>query len=111
MGNGSRRPGPELIGVMGLFGVPGGPAGKEPNYQGRRCKRHRFEPWKIPWKRNSSIPWTEDPGGPQSMGLQRIRDDWAHTRACTHTHTHTNTGWPKTMTISTLLMQGEAVCF
>ena len=22
------------------------------------------------------IPWTEEPGGPQSIGLQRIRNDW-----------------------------------
>ena len=28
------------------------------------------------------IPWTEDPGGLQSMGLQRVRHDWA-----TNTHT------------------------
>ena len=25
------------------------------------------------------IPWTEEPGGLQSMGLQRIRHDWART--------------------------------
>ena len=25
----------------------------------------------IAWK----IPWTEEPGGPQSMGLQRVRKD------------------------------------
>ena len=24
-----------------------------------------------------TIPWTEGPGGPQSMGLQRVRYDWA----------------------------------
>ena len=28
------------------------------------------------------IPWTEKPGGPQSMGSQRIKHDWA-----TNTHT------------------------
>ena len=22
------------------------------------------------------IPWTEEPGGPQSMGSQRVRHDW-----------------------------------
>ena len=22
------------------------------------------------------IPWTEEPGGPQSMGLQRVGHDW-----------------------------------
>ena len=24
------------------------------------------------------IPWTEEPGGLQSMGSQRVRGDWAH---------------------------------
>ena len=28
------------------------------------------------------IPWSEEPGGLQSMGPQRVRHDWAHT----HTH-------------------------
>ena len=28
--------------------------------------------WKI-------IPWTEEPGRLQSLGLQRVRDNWAHT--------------------------------
>ena len=27
----------------------------------------------LAWK----IPWTEDPGGPQSMGSLRVRHDWA----------------------------------
>ena len=26
----------------------------------------------LVWK----IPWTEEPGGLQSMGLQRVRQDW-----------------------------------
>ena len=29
------------------------------------------------------IPWTEEPGGPQSMGSRRVRHDWSD-RACTH---------------------------
>ena len=29
------------------------------------------------------IPWTEEPGHPQSMGSQRVVDDWAN-----NTHTH-----------------------
>ena len=40
-----------------------------------------------------SIPWTEDPGGLQSMGFQRFKHDWsdrAHTHAHTRTHTHTH---------------------
>ena len=28
----------------------------------------------LAWK----IPWTEEPGGLQSMGLQRVGHDWAH---------------------------------
>ena len=39
----------------------------------------------LAWK----IPWTEEPGGLQFMGLQRVGHDWAkHVCACTHTHTH-----------------------
>ena len=31
------------------------------------------------------IPWTEEPGGLQSMGLQRVRHDWSNlARTCTH---------------------------
>ena len=33
------------------------------------------------------IPWTENSSSLQSMGLQRVRHDGAHT----HTHTHTYT--------------------
>ena len=31
------------------------------------------------------IPWTEEPGRLQPMGLQRVRHDWA---TVTHIHTH-----------------------
>ena len=34
------------------------------------------------------IPWTEEPDRLQSMGLQRVRHNWA-TNTHTHTHTHT----------------------
>ena len=37
------------------------------------------------------IPWTEDTGGLQSMGLQGVGCDWAYTNTHTHTHTHTYT--------------------
>ena len=50
--------------------------------------RPGFDPWvgKIPWRRawqpfpvflSGESPWTEDPGGLQSMGLQRVRHNWA----------------------------------
>ena len=35
----------------------------------------------LSWK----IPWTEEPGGLQSMGSQRVGHDWA----AKYTHTHT----------------------
>ena len=42
------------------------------------------------------IPWTEEPGGLQSMGSQRVGHD-CNDLACTHahTHTHTHTNCPK----------------
>ena len=32
----------------------------------------------LAWK----IPWTEEPGGPQSMGSQRVGHNWAHIFHC-----------------------------
>ena len=62
------------------MGFPGGASGKEPECQGRRHKSHWFDPWvrKIPWRRAwqstpvflPGIPWTEEPGGLQSMESQ-----------------------------------------
>ena len=47
----------------------------------RNFRRHSFDPWvqKIPWRRKwqptpvflpGEFPWTEEPGGLQSMGSQ-----------------------------------------
>ena len=67
-------------------GFPGGTIGKEPACQCRRHKRCGFNPWDwedvleermathsgIPaWR----IPRIEEPGGLQSMRLQRVRQD------------------------------------
>ena len=41
----------------------------------------------LAWK----IQWTEEPGRLQSVGLQRVRYNWAHVHARAHTHTHTHT--------------------
>ena len=41
------------------------------------------------------IPWTEESGGLQSMGLQRIRHDSACVHTHTHKHTHTLLWWLK----------------
>ena len=39
------------------------------------------------------MPWTEETGGLPSMGLQRVRHDWANNTKLyiIHTHTHANT--------------------
>ena len=52
-----------------------------------QCRRPGFDPWvrKIPWRKEMAahfsilawrIPWTEEPGGLQSTGSQRVRQDW-----------------------------------
>ena len=69
-----------------IWGLPAGASGKEPTCQCRQHKSHDFDPWvgKIPWRggmvTHSSIlawriPWTEESGGLQSMGSQRVRQD------------------------------------
>ena len=63
-----------------MYGFPGGTSGKEP-CQCRRHKRWGFDPWvgKIPLEKDMAthssilawrIPWTEESGGLQSMGLK-----------------------------------------
>ena len=34
------------------------------------------------------IPWIEEPGGLQFMGLQRVRHDWARSHTYSHTQVH-----------------------
>ena len=71
------------------LGFPGGTKGKEPALQCRRLKRQEFDPWlgKIHWRRTRQpfsstlvwgIPWTEEPGGLQSRGSQRIGHSWSN---------------------------------
>jgi len=45
----------------------------------------------LAWK----IPWTEEPGGLQSMGLLRVRDDWA-TSLSLFTFMHWRRKWQPT---------------
>ena len=64
-----------------MLGFPGGAC------QCRRCKSRQFDPWvakvgSLEWKmatRSSilawEVPWMEDPGGPQAVESQRIRQD------------------------------------
>ena len=79
--------------------------GKESACRCSRGKRHWLEPWvaKSPRRRKwqpapvfwRKIPWTEEPGGLQSMGSPRIghnrATERARARARTHTHTHIHT--------------------
>ena len=65
----------------------------------RICLQYRrpgFDPQvgKIPWRRAwqptpvflpGESPWAEEPGGLQSVGLQRVRQDWA-TKQSTYSH-------------------------
>ena len=57
-----------------------------------QCGRPSFSPWvgKIPPEKDMAtrfsilawrIPWTEEPGRLQSLGLQRVRHDWATSQA------------------------------
>ena len=72
-----------------MTGFPGGTSGKAQPCQCRRRKRLRFDPWvgKIPLEKEMAIhssilaqriPWTEEPGGLQSTGSQRVRQNWSN---------------------------------
>ena len=77
-----------------IRGFPGDASGKEPACQ---CRRHEgcvVDPWteKSLWRRKRQStqvflpresPWTEEPGGLQSIGLQRIGHNWRNL-ACTY---------------------------
>ena len=74
------------VGVV--MGFPGDNSDKEPASQCRRHKRWGFDPsvWKIPWRRAcqptpvflpGESPWTEEPGGLRSIGLQRVGHNWS----------------------------------
>ena len=80
----------------------GGDNDKEPACQSRRCRRHGFDPWarKTPLEENMTthstilawrIPQTEEPGGLQSIGSQRVKHKWSNL-ACMH-HCQTYNKW------------------
>ena len=67
-------------------------SGKESSCQCRKYKRLRFNPWLDPLEKEMAthssilawkIPWSEEPGGLQSMGSLRVGHAWA-------TNTHSN---------------------
>ena len=55
-----------------VAGFPRWRSSKEPTCHCRSCKRHGFDPW-VGMRRK----WKFQPGGLRSMGLQRVRHDWA----------------------------------
>jgi len=62
--------------------------------QFRQCVHHtwRRAGQSTPIFQPGESPWTEEPGGLQSMGSQRVGHNWAtHTHTYTHKHTHTHT--------------------
>ena len=76
---------PELLKELAILGFPGGASVKEPT-----CQCRRREGWSLGWEdpleegmaSHSSIlvwriPWTEEPGGLQSMGSQGVGHDWS----------------------------------
>ena len=84
-----------------VSGFPGGASGEESTCQGRRFKRHGFNPWvrKIPWHRRWQPTSAFSSGkfhgqrrlaGYSQRGCKRVRHNWATERAHTHTHTHTH---------------------
>ena len=68
---------------------------------GRLClDRFSDEFWRRQWHPHSNtlawkIPWTEEPGGPQSMGSWRVRHDWA-TSLSLFTFMHWRRKWQPT---------------
>ena len=81
-----------MKGIQDL-GLPRWCNGKESACQ---CKKCGFDPWvgQFPWRRKMAahssilawkIPWTNEPGGLQSMGSWRVRHDWVK-------HTYTRFG-------------------
>ena len=77
------------------MGFPGSTSDKEPICQCKRHKRCGLNPWvgKIPWRRAwqptpvflpEESPWTEEPGGLQSLGLQKAGHSLARMHACMH---------------------------
>ena len=70
--------------ILAVVSFPGGSDWLEIRMQ---YERPGFDPWvgQIPWRRAwqptpvflpGESPWTEKPGGLQSLGSQRVRHDW-----------------------------------
>ena len=73
------------------YGFPGGSDGKESACNTGDLGSIPGLNHKIPWRRAwpptpvflpGESPWTEEPGGLQSMGSKRVRHDWVTKHAC-----------------------------
>ena len=58
----------------------------------------------LAWK----IPWTEEPGGLQSMGLQSVTEDWATVCVWVHAFVHTHAPSYQGFILSTWLTMVDA---
>ena len=79
-----------IYSTLHLYGGSWWLSGKESICQCKRCGRCGFDPWvrKVPWRRKwqptpefllkkkKKIPWTVEPGGQHTVGLQRVGHDW-----------------------------------
>ena len=83
-----------IIRLLPIVGLPRWLTGRESTWQCRKHRRCNYDLWgrKIPRRRNPAthssilawkIPWTEEPGRLQSIGLKRVGQSWARL----HTHT------------------------
>ena len=74
------------------MGFPGGPSGKEPACQCRRCKRCRFDPWvwKMPWRRAWKSTPVFLPGEPHGQRRLAAYSPWGRKElsVCTHASIH-----------------------
>ena len=74
-----------LLNISAFWGFPGGASGKE---SACKCRRQEVQVQSLGWEDPLAevmathfgilswrIPWTEEPGGLQSIGLQRVGHD------------------------------------
>ena len=61
----------------------------------------------LVWK----TAWIDEPGGLQSVGSRRVRQNWERTRARAHTHTHTHTHTHSLCVFNLSLVPNCGTCF